>query len=718
MAERLNIIIDAKDHFSGAFGKLKSMMPSMKQLAVGAGAAFVGLGTAIIATAKTTATAYDATRKFADQLGVGTEFLSKYAVAADFSGVKAETFNKSIQMLQVRIGEAAKGIGQGKDAMDQLGVSLYTTAGQLKTSEQILPELADAFHNMSNATERAEAASKVFGQRGMAMLQMFTKGSAGLAEMTAEAEKFGLVISEKAANNAAAFNDSLTRMGGSLKGVKNAIAEELMPTLAGLANKFADFVAENRMQIVGFATTFLKSMGKMVEYGAYGVATMMESWRGLQMVWSVLKIAFAELSIALNKGINFLVEKLQWMLEKVNFRGIFDNDIKALNAVKSNVSGAIDEMVAMKETALANLSAVAGDTSAFEKIAKIKEYFKNAMAEIRAAGEGADPEPKGVGVLSTSNVEKSKENLSALQEMRDKYYLSDLEQQDKWYGEQLDKYKANKDALILIEEIHQAKLREIGEASAQGVTDSWMVIQNKQLEFQAQTLELLKEEATVFSEIMNTTFEAVSTGIAQAAGAAIFEAKSMGEALSALMKSIAQTIVVALIKVAVQRLILMAKNLFAGTTETIARMGQLAMQTYAGAFAATAAIPYVGPAIAPGVAAASTAAMLAGSAAAKVAGMAAGAAHGGLTNVPKEQTYLLDKGERVLSPNQNQELMDFIRSGGGGGMTIENQNNTFDIFPNATNVDALKYIEKGEWIEILNENLVPAMKELKIAGVM
>lgn len=38
----------------------------------------------------------------------------------------------------------------------------------------------------------------------------------------------------------------------------------------------------------------------------------------------------------------------------------------------------------------------------------------------------------------------------------------------------------------------------------------------------------------------------------------------------------------------------------------------------------------------------------------------AGIAHGGLDYVPKESTYLLDKGERVLSPNQNSDLTKFM----------------------------------------------------------
>lgn len=41
-----------------------------------------------------------------------------------------------------------------------------------------------------------------------------------------------------------------------------------------------------------------------------------------------------------------------------------------------------------------------------------------------------------------------------------------------------------------------------------------------------------------------------------------------------------------------------------------------------------------------------------------------GIAHGGLDYVPKESTYLLDKGERVLSPRQNKDLANFMSKGG------------------------------------------------------
>lgn len=48
-----------------------------------------------------------------------------------------------------------------------------------------------------------------------------------------------------------------------------------------------------------------------------------------------------------------------------------------------------------------------------------------------------------------------------------------------------------------------------------------------------------------------------------------------------------------------------------------------------------------------------------------------GMAHNGLDNIPREGTWLLDGGERVLNPNQNRDLTQYLRNandaGAGGG---------------------------------------------------
>lgn len=71
---------------------------------------------------------------------------------------------------------------------------------------------------------------------------------------------------------------------------------------------------------------------------------------------------------------------------------------------------------------------------------------------------------------------------------------------------------------------------------------------------------------------------------------------------------------------------------------------------------ASAAFPYNVPAVA----------LATGQTAANIAGIA-GIAHGGLDNVPAESTFLLQKGERILSPNQNKDFTDTLKNGGLGG---------------------------------------------------
>jgi len=87
-------------------------------------------------------------------------------------------------------------------------------------------------------------------------------------------------------------------------------------------------------------------------------------------------------------------------------------------------------------------------------------------------------------------------------------------------------------------------------------------------------------------------------------------------------------------------------------------------------------IPYLGPVLGPVFAAAAAAYQAAQIA--QVVSAPMPAAHGGLTSVPKEQTYLLDKGERVLSPNQNRDLTQYIsnntttNNNGKGGASSQN----------------------------------------------
>ncbi|AXQ98014.1 phage tail protein [Pseudoalteromonas piscicida] len=93
-------------------------------------------------------------------------------------------------------------------------------------------------------------------------------------------------------------------------------------------------------------------------------------------------------------------------------------------------------------------------------------------------------------------------------------------------------------------------------------------------------------------------------------------------------------------------------------------ISQALIKTYesaTGAYASLASIPVVGPALGAAAAAAAVAMGLQQVRQIKSQQPAAGIAHGGLDYVPNESTYLLQRGERVLSPKQNIEVSAMAR---------------------------------------------------------
>jgi len=89
-------------------------------------------------------------------------------------------------------------------------------------------------------------------------------------------------------------------------------------------------------------------------------------------------------------------------------------------------------------------------------------------------------------------------------------------------------------------------------------------------------------------------------------------------------------------------------------------------------------------------------------------------AHSGLTNVPREGTFLLDKGERVIKRDQNRDLTDFLAEGGvGGGTSIETLEMTIVI----ENGESLIEMEETELQTLLADKFIPALDALSSQGI-
>lgn len=678
MTDRLEFIITAKDDFSKTFGKLSSSLPSIKTLAIGASAGLAAIGaasvavagtaTAVFALTKQTAETYDKIQKLSDQLGVGTAFLSKMQVASNFSGIAIETMEKSVQKLQIGLGEAYRGIGTAKDAFNALGVSIFTASGQVKTAEQIMPELASGLHNVANASERAELASKLFGQRGVEMLQMFTGGADGLKKMSDEAERFGVVVSAKAAANAALFNDAIYRNQLAITGLKNAIAEQAMPYITGLANRFAFFVADNRDKILSFGADFIKAMGWIAEKGAYAVAVLVDSWRAFKIILETDKIIVSQFAELFLQGVDLMVTKMQGFLEVINVGGVFDGAISKVQSFTQINQQAIGYLQQTADTAWNNISALANEKLAVSRVTEFADSVRATLAQIRSEGDAGEISGPSFG-MNDEAVQNSLANIQTvtdaqkaayaqLLDAHDQYYLSEEERLIQWYETQAELYTGFEEAKAVLDEVYAAKRVELAEREE-------IEKENIKQRMDAARLKALAER------------EKAANAIQQVFGIQGFN----------LAKAI---------------------NIKETTAETYAAA--------IGAFRALAPIPYIGPVL--GAAAFAATMALGLGQVAKIQGLSVGgAAHGGLTNVPEEQTYLLNRGERVLSPRQNKDLTEFMDDGSQAqSPRIENFIVNIEVMPNATNPSALLAMDRQTWIDIVEDKIIPAFRTIETAG--
>jgi hypothetical protein len=101
----------------------------------------------------------------------------------------------ALQRFTRRAAEAARGTGEAKDALAQMGIALRDQSG-LRSSEDLLEDVADAFARIEDPAERVRVAFKLFDSEGVALVNLLSDGSGALEEMRERARDLGIVLDE------------------------------------------------------------------------------------------------------------------------------------------------------------------------------------------------------------------------------------------------------------------------------------------------------------------------------------------------------------------------------------------------------------------------------------------------------------------------------------------------------------------------------------------
>lgn len=192
-------------------------------------------------------------------LGIASDDLAKFRYIAQLSGSSAEQMDAGLRVLNKNIANSAA--GKNKDflkMLEKLNISFKNADGSIKTAAQLMPELAEAMKTQTTQAQKAYIAQTAFGKSGADLIQTLERGKEGFAELSKDAEKYGLVIGDDAVDASLALDDAINHQNAALKGLKLTIGSQLIPTIAPLLEQMSEWIAQNREWIASEINQALK----------------------------------------------------------------------------------------------------------------------------------------------------------------------------------------------------------------------------------------------------------------------------------------------------------------------------------------------------------------------------------------------------------------------------------------------------------------------------
>ena len=234
--QNLKITIGAIDKTQRAFRSVGRGLSKVKSSVMSVQGAVAALGAGL--ALREFSQQIDELAKQSGMLGLTVNQLQQLQFAASQTGVTTEELNKGLERFSRSISEASTGIGVGKRSFEALGVTLAKSDGSLKSTDELLAEVADRFAQIKDPADRVRIAVDLFGRSGAGMVNTLKDGSAGLKAL---GDDFNAVTMELTGPQAAAVeeaNDLFDKLGRVFASIGQQITAVLMPALAGVAEMF------------------------------------------------------------------------------------------------------------------------------------------------------------------------------------------------------------------------------------------------------------------------------------------------------------------------------------------------------------------------------------------------------------------------------------------------------------------------------------------------
>lgn len=179
-------------------------------------------------------------------------------------------YNEEIRKLGAATGTSTEDLSRLMQAADDVGVSMeamrtamvYASKNGVKPTIENIAKLSDSLLSITDTTERSKEMTRLFG-RGYAEVAGFVlQGSDAIRESTA-AINDNLVVTSKSAQAARDYALSVDNLQDSFTGLKNELAQKVLPTLTKFMD---DFSGESQRSLDEVSDSLIKSGASWSEY--------------------------------------------------------------------------------------------------------------------------------------------------------------------------------------------------------------------------------------------------------------------------------------------------------------------------------------------------------------------------------------------------------------------------------------------------------------------
>jgi hypothetical protein len=463
---KVTVLLDMKSRLGGlnsAIGRVKALGSTLTRailplVGVG-GAAGIGAGVRNIISL---GAQMDHLRS---QTGATVAGLLKLRQAFSDAGVEAGTAGKTINNLQRRIADAANGMGEGRQALRNLGLSA-TDLSRLSPEEQF-EAVGNAIAGIEDPAQRTAIAVRLFSETGAKLMPVFGKGlddaRIALGRMpeildrnATEFERIDTLIGRLPNKSRQLFAGLGDQLGGYLRGPLERLNEI---DLTGMGQRIGAFISLGLSSVEdGTFTQFLNlAIRAGFEQGLAGGRQMMDAfWTGSGVVTRIVASLAGGIASLASDALGYLAlfgsyatsafvyafeearegAQLLVVYLKVGFASAVNSFAAALETAINGVIDALRILPGMTSMAAVSIGRmVAPTTDEVKRARTYAEILKQSQEDVvkraderRAAIEGVQRAAAGESIAEIENLGKvgaATEKLNAL--IRERIALKDRE---------------------------------------------------------------------------------------------------------------------------------------------------------------------------------------------------------------------------------------------------------------------------------------------------